>query len=100
MSASKPLAGRVAWVTGSSRGIGRVLAERLCSEGATVAVHGTRADSPRTFGEGESMEQVARDIAAATGGETLAVTGDLTDEAEVTRAAREIRSRWGRIDIL
>lgn len=100
MSESKPLAGQVAWITGSSRGLGRVLAERLCAEGAGVAVHGTRFDSPRTFGEGESMEQVARDVAAAAGGEALAVWGDLTDEAEVARAAAEIRAAAGRIDIL
>jgi len=100
MPQSKPLAGQVAWVTGSSRGIGRALAERLCADGAVVAVHGTRQDSPRSFGEGESMEQVARDIAAAAGGETLPVWGDLTREEEVARVAREIRERHGRIDLL
>jgi 3-oxoacyl-[acyl-carrier protein] reductase len=96
----RPLAGQVAWVTGSSRGIGRVLAERLCADGALVAVHGTRADSPRAFNEGESMAQVARDVAAAAGGEALAIWGDVTEEAEVARIAGEIRARWGRIDIL
>lgn len=100
MPAGKPLAGKIAWVTGSSRGIGRVLAERLCADGALVAVHGTRPDSPRAFGEGESMEQVARDIATAAGGETIAVWGDLTDEAEVARVVGEIRERCGRIDLL
>jgi 3-oxoacyl-[acyl-carrier protein] reductase len=97
---SRPLAGKIAWVTGSSRGLGRVMAERLCAQGAVVAVHGTRPDSPKSFGEGESMEQVARDIAAAAGGETLPVWGDLTDEGEVARIAAEIRAAHGRIDIL
>ncbi len=100
MSEQQPLKGKIAWVTGSSRGIGRVLVERLCRDGAVVAVHGTRPDSPRAFGEGESMEQVARDIATAAGGEALAVWGDVTDEAEVARIAGEIRSAYGRIDIL
>src|SRR5437762_2978288 len=100
MSQEKPLAGQVAWVTGSSRGLGRVMATRLCADGAAVAVHGTRPDSPRSFGEGESMEQVARDLAAAAGGLTLPVWGDVTDEAEVRRVAEEIRARFGRIDIL
>jgi 3-oxoacyl-[acyl-carrier protein] reductase len=76
------------------------MATKLCEMGASVAVHGTRPDSPRSFGEGESMEQVARDIAAEVGGTTLPIWGDVTDEAEVQRMAEAIRGRWGRIDIL
>src|SRR5438445_1981028 len=100
MSSEKPLAGKVAWVTGSSRGLGRVMATTLCRLGAAVALHGTRFDSPRSFGEGESMEQVARDVAAEAGGEAMPVWGDVTDEAEVKRIAEEVRAHWGRIDIL
>jgi 3-oxoacyl-[acyl-carrier protein] reductase len=100
MSESRPLAGQVAWVTGSSRGLGRVMATRLCALGARVAIHGTRFDSPRSFGEGESMEQVARDVAAEAGGEALAVWGDVTDEAQVKGLAGRIREKWGKIDIL
>ena len=100
MSETRPLAGKVAWVTGSSRGLGRVMATRLCVLGARVAVHGTRHDSPRSFGEGESMEQVARDVGVEAGGDTLAVWGDVTDEVEVKRLADRIREQWGRIDIL
>lgn len=97
---ARPLGDRVAWVTGSSRGLGRALAAELSRLGARVAVHGSRPDSPRTFGEGESMEQVARDIASVHGAETLATWGDVTVEAEVGRIAAEIRGRWGPIDIL
>ncbi len=100
MNQQKPLADQVAWVTGSSRGLGRVMATEFCRLGARVAVHGTRPDSPRSFGEGESMEQVARDIAGEAGGECAAVWGDVTDEAEVQRMAAEVRARFGRIDIL
>jgi 3-oxoacyl-[acyl-carrier protein] reductase len=100
MSTDKPLASRVAWVTGSSRGLGRVMATHLCRLGARVAVHGTRPDSPRSFGEGESMEQVARDVAAEAGGVAMPVWGDVTDEAAVKRMAGEIRARFGRIDVL
>jgi len=94
------LVGQVAWVTGSSRGLGRVMATRLCELGAVVAVHGTRLDSPKSFGEGQSMEQVARDIAAEARGATMPIWGDVTDEAEVKRMAQEIRDKFGRIDIL
>jgi 3-oxoacyl-[acyl-carrier protein] reductase len=100
MTHDKSLAGKVAWVTGSSRGLGRVIAARLCSACASVAIHGTRFDSPRSFGEGETMEQVARDVAARTGGVTMPVWGDVTDEAEVRRMADAVRARFGRIDIL
>ncbi len=100
MQTNKPLSGQVAWITGSSRGLGRVMAEELCRLGAKVVVHGTRPDSPKTFGEGESMQQVADDVAAAHSGETLAVWGDMTAEEEVHRVASEIRERCGRIDIL
>src|SRR5262249_5631393 len=96
----KLLSSRVAWVTGSSRGLGRVMATHLCRLGAQVAVHGTRPDSPRSFGEGESMAQVARDVAAEAGGVAMPVWGDVTDEPAVKRMADEVRARFGRIDVL
>ena len=98
--ADKPLAGQVAWITGSSRGLGRAMADELCRLGASVAIHGTRADSPKTFGEGESMQQVADDVAAANQGQTMATWCDVTDEQEVARVVAEIRQAWKRIDIL
>jgi 3-oxoacyl-[acyl-carrier protein] reductase len=76
------------------------MATRLCELGAVVAVHGTRLDSPKSFGEGQSMEQVARDIAGEARGATMPIWGDVTDEAEVKRMAQEIRGKFGRIDIL
>jgi 3-oxoacyl-[acyl-carrier protein] reductase len=100
MAVEQPLKGRVAWITGSSRGLGRVMATELCRRGALVAVHGTRPDSPKSFGEGESMEQVARDIAAEADGVTMPVWGDVMVESEVRRMASEIRVRFGRVDIL
>ncbi|RMG37199.1 MAG: SDR family oxidoreductase [Planctomycetota bacterium] len=96
----RPLAGKVAWVTGSSRGIGRVIAEHLAGLGAATAVHGTRPDSPQTFGEGVSLQQTAADITQATGSETLATWGDLTKPGDVKRIVSEIHQRWGRIDLL
>ncbi len=94
------LQNRVAWVTGSSRGLGRVIAAKLCTLGARVALHGTRFDSPRSFGEGDTMEQVAADVARAAGGVTMPVWGDVMDEAEVKRMADAVRAQFGRIDIL
>ena len=101
MSAAPPsLDGRVAWVTGSSRGLGRVIAAHLGRLGAAVAVHGTTRTSARAFGEGDSLDQVARDLADTTSAPTLPVHGDLTDPEAVARIVGEIRARFGRIDIL
>jgi len=77
------LDGKIAWVTGSSRGIGRVVADHLASLGAWVAVHGTSLHSTRAFGEADSLNDVARAIAEANYTEVLPVCGDLTDAAVV-----------------
>jgi 3-oxoacyl-[acyl-carrier protein] reductase len=94
------LAGQVAWVTGSSRGLGRAIAEHLGRLGATLVVHGTTQTSARAFGEGESLDQVAREVAARTGRRVLAVPADLTQPAEVEAAVGRIRAELGRIDIV
>jgi len=94
------LAGKVAWVTGSSRGIGRVIASHLANQGAAVAVHGTTPTSVQAFGEGNSLEEVAAAIAEESGSRALPVFGDLTDEGVVKEMARQIRQELGAIDIL
>ena len=94
------LENKVAWITGSSRGIGRVVAGHLASLGAKVAVHGTTPTSTRQLGEAESLDAVATEIATAHGTDVLAVHGDLTDVDTVSRNVAEIRDRFGRIDIL
>ena len=90
----------VAWVTGSSRGIGRVVAAHLSSLGANVAIHGTTPTSTRAFDEAESLDAVAQEIAAETGGDVLAVHGDLTDAEVVQGCVAQIRERFGPVDIL
>ena len=98
--ATDRLAGKVAWVTGSSRGIGRVVAGHLASLGARVAIHGTTPTSTRAFGEADSLEAVASEMAEHAQGEVLAVHGDLTDEPTVKKLCTRIRARFGPIDIL
>ena len=94
------LEGKVAWVTGSSRGIGRVVANHLAGLGAKVVVHGTTPVSTRAFDEAESLDAVAGEIADAHGAEVLAVHGDLTSEDVVRDLTAQIKARFGRIDIL
>jgi len=94
------LTGKVAWVTGSSRGMGRVIATHLASLGATVVVHGTTPDSTRAFNEAESLQAVAQRIASEYGVNVLPVHGDLSDEGIVREVTHEIRDHLDRIDIL
>ena len=96
----QPFHEKVVWVTGSSRGIGRVIAAHMASLGASVVVHGTGPYSSRAFNEAESLEAVAQAISAEYGTTVLPVHGDITDEKTVRALAGEIRSRFGRIDIL
>ncbi|MGI9147882.1 MAG: SDR family NAD(P)-dependent oxidoreductase [Chloroflexota bacterium] len=94
------LRGRVAWVTGSSRGLGRVIAAHLASLGAKIVVHGTTPTSSRAFDEADSLAAVADGIATEHGVETLAVHGDLSQPDTVDRVVAQIRARFGVIDTL
>ncbi len=96
----RSLEGKVAWVTGSSRGIGRVIATELGSLGASVVVQGTTPISTRAFDEADSLEAVAQEIAEAHDCEVLPVSGDLTDADVVKGVVEQIRDEFGRIDIL
>jgi 3-oxoacyl-[acyl-carrier protein] reductase len=93
-------AGQTAFVTGSSRGIGRVIATHLASLGASVAIQGTTPTSARAFGEGESLEAVARAMGAETGSTIVPVHGNLADPTVVMEVVRTVRAALGRIDIL
>ena len=96
----QPLHDKIAWVTGSSRGIGRVVADHLASLGAQVAIHGTTPHSTRAFNEADSLDAVAQEIGQKYNRPVLPVTGDLTDETTVQHAVDTITQQVGRIDIL
>jgi len=81
----------VAWVTGSSTGIGRAAAEGLAQQGCRVVVHYNRS-------EDEAREVVER--IASSGGEATLVGGDVSDAGEVGRMVGDIEERYGRVDIL
>ncbi len=97
---SQTFTNKVAWITGSSRGIGRVIADHLASLGATVVIHGTSPTSTRAFGEADSLQVVADEIADAHGGQVLAVHGDLSDASVVDHLVQQIRGHFGQIHIL
>lgn len=94
------LAGKVAWVTGSSRGIGRAILTHLAKAGANVIIHGSGPDSPRAFNEGESLQAVAQDIEREYRVTCLPVYGDLTQESTVQDVVEQIHDKLNQIDIL
>jgi len=88
--ADLPLAGRVALVTGSSRGIGAATAKALAAAGAHVVLTARTA---------RDLEGVEEDIHAGGGTATIAPM-DLTESDSIARLANAVSERWGKLDIL
>ena len=83
------LKGKVAIVTGAAMGIGKAIAKRLASDGASVVI----ADL-------QKFDQAAAEIAKSTGARTLGLQMDVSSESDTNRMAQETMKAFGRIDIL
>ena len=93
---TQPLAGRVAFVAGASRGIGATVAKSLAAAGASVAVAARseqQGKMPGTIGE-------VADAIVASGGRALPVSCDVTSEESVDAAVESTVTEFGGIDIL
>lgn len=88
---SRKLEGKVALVTGGSRGIGAGIAKRLAEEGAAVAI--TYVSAP---GKAEEVVQAIQ----AAGGKAIAIQADSADVEAVQGAVRQAVHAFGRLDIL
>ena len=85
------LEGKVAIVTGASRGLGRVFCSRLAEEGVRIVA--------ATLKNIAGLEETVKEV-EATGGTAIALQVDVTKEEDTLRMARETVEKFGRIDIL
>src|SRR5437868_5643349 len=88
---SKKLAGKVAVVTGASKGIGASIALHLAAEGAAVVVNYSASK--------EGADRVVAQI-AAKGGKAVAVQANVAKPAEIERLFAETKKAFGKLDIL
>ncbi len=87
----KKLEGKVAVVTGASKGIGASIAKHLAAEGAAVVVNYSSSK--------EGADRVVAEI-AAKGGKAVAIGGNFAKKAEIDRLFAEVKKTFGKLDIL
>src|SRR5688572_3484706 len=88
---NKKLAGKVAVVTGASKGIGAAIAKHLAAEGAAIVVNYASSKT--------GADNVVAEITSA-GGKAVAVQADMAKEADIGRLFTETKKAFGRLDIL
>ena len=91
MSTNKKLAGKVAVVTGASKGIGASIAKHLAAEGASVVVNYASSKA--------GADKVVAEITGA-GGKAVAVQGDVSRKSDIERMFADTKKTFGRLDVL
>jgi 3-oxoacyl-[acyl-carrier protein] reductase len=93
------LKGKVALVTGSGRGLGRTIAERLRAMGADLVLHDISEEAPARFGEVESLSALAAQL-SVDGKRAIGVTGDISDDDAIRAMVAKAEAALGPISIL
>jgi 3-oxoacyl-[acyl-carrier protein] reductase len=91
MSTNNKLAGKVAVVTGASKGIGAAIAKQLAADGASVVVNYASSKS--------GADKIVAEITKA-GGKAVAVQGDVAKKADIEKLFAETKKTFGQVDIL
>lgn len=100
LSQSFNFAGQVALVTGSGRGLGRMIAETLLGGGAAIALHDINEEAPAAFGESPSLTALAASLSERGGAKVTAVTGDISKEDDTKAMVKKVEATLGPISIL
>ncbi|MDP1732411.1 MAG: SDR family oxidoreductase [Devosia sp.] len=96
---ARELSGKIAFVTGSGRGLGNTMARKLAELGADVAIHDLSWEATAKYGEAANLGEVAKEM-ESFGVRTVAVIGNIGDPAAVASMKQEIEARLGEVDIL
>ena len=93
------LKGKIAFVSGSGRGLGSVMATRLAQRGADVAIHDLSWDETGKYGESANLGEMQKKI-EALGVRSTSVTGNIGDENAVRKMKLKIEADLGPVEIL
>jgi NAD(P)-dependent dehydrogenase (short-subunit alcohol dehydrogenase family) len=96
---SEELKGKIAFVTGSGRGLGYYMAKRIAGMGADVIVHDLSREETAKYGESKNLDAVVKEI-EGLGVRSMGVAGNIGDKAAIARMKQEIDAKFGNVDIL
>jgi len=96
---AKDLSGKIAFVTGSGRGLGNFMARKIAAMGADVIVHDLSWDAPAKYGESKDVGDAVKQI-ESMGVRSMAVTGNIGDRNAVSAMRKEIEEKFGEVEIL